>query len=270
MCPLRSPRTGLIGWLFTAAVVLAVVSLAAVDRDAGGARVILWGDSLAWESQDAFAAALRGGGVDDVRIRTWGGTAVCDWMDDIRDQSRRWKPTTAVLSFSGNAATECIRGRNLIDAYRQDTVEAVDVLHRRGIDVVLVDAPAREDQDVGADGLTALNRVWRQIASGHPEVRVAPAALAVTQDGHFTRTLPCLPGEMCEPGGIVTVRSPDGVHFCPVAQPPMTACPVMAPGAVRFGKETARLVRDGLVQNGFVLNGVERGVVGLDVSPAHM
>jgi hypothetical protein len=39
------------------------------------------------------------------------------------------------------------------------------------------------------------------------------------------------------------VRSPDRVHFCPTDARDQIACPVPAPGAVRFGEEMARVAR---------------------------
>ncbi|WP_243407713.1 hypothetical protein, partial [Frankia canadensis] len=178
---------------------------------------------------------------NEVLVRTWGGTAPCDWLTDIRDQVRRWRPTVVALAFSGNQGTACMQGRDLITAYRQDVTEAVRLLTDYGADVILVEAPPRRDQEVDAAGLTPLDRVWREIAASWPRTRVAPAGRAVTTaTGHFTPMLPCVAGETCGPGGQVTVRSPDGVHFCPKVEPPMVACPVVAAGAVRYGTAIAR------------------------------
>ncbi|WP_419469402.1 hypothetical protein [Candidatus Frankia alpina] len=235
----RIGRLGPIGWLFVVAVVLvagaAVVSRTSHDRP----RVAMWGDSLAWEAGASFSRTVRADGHSQVLVRTWGGTAPCDWLADIRDQSRRWRPTVAALAFSGNQGTACMQGRDLATAYREDVTRAVELLTSRGAEVVLVDAPPRRDQPVDAAGLTLLDQVWRQIAGTHQRTRVAPAGRAITADGRYTPTLPCAVGETCGPGGMVTVRSPDGTHFCPLVQPPMTACPVPSPGAVRYGTAIA-------------------------------
>ncbi|ABD10418.1 hypothetical protein ThrDRAFT_03767 [Frankia casuarinae] len=237
---MRIGRRGPIGWLFVVAIVLVggalVVNRTSDDRP----RVALWGDSLAWEAGDAFDEAARADGGTAVLVRTWGGTAPCDWLMDIRDQARRWRPTTAVLVFSGNQVTPCMQGRDLVTAYREDVTKAVTMLTNQGIEVVLVDAPPRRDQTVDEAGMTPLDRLWRQIAAEHERTRVVPAGRVLTMDGRFTSTMPCAAGETCEPGGVVTVRSPDGVHFCPLPQKPMTACPVPSPGAVRFGTAIAR------------------------------
>ncbi|WP_018638861.1 DUF459 domain-containing protein [Parafrankia elaeagni] len=234
---------GIIGWMFAGAIVLAVIALTAGRNNPDEQRVALWGDSLAWESRDAFVEAAQQDGSTQAQAHTWGGTAPCDWLDDMRRQGRRWKPTVAVLSFSGNTGSECMRDRDLLTAYRNDVTEAVEILTRRGTEVILVDAPPRRDQAVDADGLTALDRLWRDIASMRSGVRVAPVGQTLTDKGLFVPRLPCGAGETCDADGLVTVRSPDGVHFCPVVQPPMTACPVRSFGAERYGRAMAEAAR---------------------------
>src|SRR5689334_16100526 len=56
-----------------------------------GSRVELWGDSLAFEAKDDFtweAAAGLPGGVQ-IETHTFGGTATCDWLDDIAQVARQ-------------------------------------------------------------------------------------------------------------------------------------------------------------------------------------
>ncbi|WP_082122087.1 MULTISPECIES: hypothetical protein [Frankia] len=241
---MRIGRLGPIGWLFVVAVVLVTGAVAVNRTSHDHPRVAMWGDSLAWEAGASFSRTVRADGHSQVLVRTWGGTAACDWLTDIHDQARRWRPTVAALAFSGNQGTACMQGRDLVTAYREDVTRAVELLTGRGAEVVLVDAPPRRDQPVDAAGLTPLDRVWRQIAATHQHTRVAPAGRAITAGGRFTTTLPCIAGETCGPGGMVTVRSPDGTHFCPLVQPPMTACPVPSPGAVRYGTAIARATLD--------------------------
>lgn len=229
--------------MFAGAIVLAVIALTAGREDPDEQRVALWGDSLAWEARDSFVAAAEEDGSTHALTRTWGGTAPCDWLDDMRRQARRWDPTVAVLSFSGNTGSDCMRDRDLLTAYRTDVTEAVEILTRRGTEVVLIDAPPRWDQAVDPDGLTTLDRLWRDIASMRADVRVAPAGRVLTDRGRFVPRLPCAAGETCGADGQVPVRSPDGVHFCPVTQPPMTACPVRSFGAERYGRAMAEAAR---------------------------
>ncbi|MCK9897036.1 hypothetical protein [Frankia sp. AgB32] len=242
---MRIGRLGPIGWMFVAAIALVLGALV-IDHASPGprTRVALWGDSLAWESEASFAQTVtaehRDSAPAKVLVRTWGGTAPCDWLTDIRDQSRRWHPTVAALAFSGNQGSDCMRGRDLLTAYRQDVTAAVERLTAAGTTVLLVEAPPRSDQSVDAAGLTPLDRLWQEIAAAHPHTLVAPAGRVVSADGRFAPTLPCDQGETCGPGGMVTIRSPDGTHFCPYIEPPMTPCPVASPGAARYGAAIAR------------------------------
>ncbi|MBL7501907.1 DUF459 domain-containing protein [Frankia nepalensis] len=235
-------RPGPIGWLFIAAIALILVGVARTADLGGGdgdRRVALWGDSLAWEAQNAFRSTVQAAG-GETMVHTYGGTAPCDWLADIRKQSRRWRPDVAVLAFSGNTGSPCMEGRELADAYREDITAAVARLTRAGAHVLLVEAPPRTDQPVDAEGRTELDRVWHEIAADLPDTAVIPAGRAVTTaDGRWTATLPCAAAEPCGPGGAVTVRSPDGVHLCPVQVAPMTQCPVSSPGANRYGRAMA-------------------------------
>ena len=208
--------------------------------------MILWGDSLAVESQEAYTRVITEQDGAEVVTRAWSGTALCDWLDDMDEQTERERdrPAIAVLSFSGNFGTPCMSGRDRLTAYHEDVTKAVDLLTSRDIDVLLVDAPARIGEPVDAEGMTDLHRVWRAAAEGNPRVTVVPAGRTVTRDGQFTLTMPCQEGEACETGGVVTVRNPDGVHFCPVTNQPVIGCPVPSPGAERFGTAIGQAVRD--------------------------
>jgi hypothetical protein len=202
-----------------------------------GQRIVLWGDSLAWEARDAFTQTARKSGAE-VLVRTWGGTAICDWLNDIRTQISTWKPTVAVLSFSGNTFTQCMQRRDVLTAYRKDMTAAVSILVTAGVRAYLVESPPRRDQAVDADGHTDLGRAWRTVAAAWPATRTVPAGRAVTDHSRWTATLPCQPDEPCD-RGTVTVRSPDGVHFCPIVPRPMEPCPVYSAGAQRYGTAMA-------------------------------
>ena len=59
------------------------------------ATVILYGDSLAWEAQDSFRAALAARGISDVTTETFGGTAICDWLPQMRHDRAVLQPDAA-------------------------------------------------------------------------------------------------------------------------------------------------------------------------------
>jgi hypothetical protein len=231
-------RLGPMGWLFVVAIILAAAPLISTHRR-GEPRIALWGDSMAWEARDTFARTVRQQSRASVLVHTFGGTAACDWLDDMGTQAGKWRPTVAVLAFSGNTTSACMRGRDALAAYRKDVTKAVRMLTGTGAKVLLVEAPPRQDQTVDPAGMTALDHLWHDIASDRRHTEVIPAGKVVTDHGRFATTLPCQHGEFCDLAGNVAVRSPDGVHFCPVAEPPMTPCPVPSPGAERYGTAMA-------------------------------
>jgi hypothetical protein len=75
-------RPALVGIAITASVAAVVVGAALTIGK--HQRVILYGDSLAFEARDAFELTLQRG--DDIEVvdRTLGGTAICDWLDRMR------------------------------------------------------------------------------------------------------------------------------------------------------------------------------------------
>lgn len=221
--------------------------------------VVLYGDSLAWEARDHFAAAFAGR--PDVRVvtRTFGGTAICDWLEVMRHDVADLAPGAVILELSGNASTACMHdaggrpltGAALVDRYQADAESAMDVFAPTGARVYLVSAPApRSSDEHGAYQGGRLDSLYRSLAASSPEhAEFVDAGAAVLDGGRWTPTLPCLPAEPCdgapdEPGRPVNVvRAPDGIHFCPVGQDAdrgVTAdCPVWSSGAFRFGSAMA-------------------------------
>lgn len=213
-----------------------------------GERVVLWGDSLAYESAGAFVRILRGIGVE-AGHRTFPGTAPCDWLDDILARAAEGPLGSAVLEFSGNAFTPCMRrgdGGPLSDAgvlasYRRDLEAAAGALLAAGARVYLVAAPTFAGE-VPGDRHDLVRGLIRRLAGERPGLHVIEAGSAVTDGGAFTSTLPCRPWERADEecrANRVTVRSPDGIHFCPRAAGDalglIASCPVRSPGAERFG-----------------------------------
>jgi len=186
-----------------------------------------------------FRQAAQDAGVRAIDLRAWSGTAPCDWVDDVPGQIRDFRPTVAILAFSGNEPA-CMAGRDLLTGYRADVTTMVDQLVSAGVQVRLVEEPARKVDTVDASGRTELGRLWAAIAAATPNTRVVRADLAVTAAGRFVPSLPCDPGEPCGPDGQVIVRAPDGVHFCPHPVVPAGICAVYSSGARRYGRAVAR------------------------------
>src|SRR4029450_3229732 len=75
------------------ALTVLLASVVVVSVTAGTKRrVILYGDSLAFEARDAFALSLQSGGDVEVVDRTFGGTAICDRLDRMRQDLHDLQP----------------------------------------------------------------------------------------------------------------------------------------------------------------------------------
>jgi len=222
-------------------VVLGLLGTAVIFRSClpENPRVLVFGDSLMVESQASMRAAARDAGVRALDLRVWSGTAPCDWLADVPTEIRDFRPSIALIGFSGNPAP-CLAGRDLDAGYRQDVTTMVDKLVSAGVQVRLIQEPARRNDQVDALGRTALGRIWADIASSTPNTRVVRADLAVTDRGRFVWTLPCDPGEPCPADGRIVVRAPDGVHFCPHPNVVAGTCEVYSSGARRYGQAVAR------------------------------
>ena len=240
----------------TALLVAVVVVTAAVGTKR---RVILYGDSLAFESRDYFALALQSGADVEVVDRTFGGTAICDRLDRMRTDLRALQPTAVVLEFVGNNVTDCVRGPGgsltgdaLVQKYRDDARIATEIFAGAGVRVYWMGAPSIATSQ--ADDFRRVRQTYEEEARRLtfatpplPRVQYADAGRAVLDGGRFTATLPCLPsegpGEGCV-GGHISVRALDGVHFCPVrTREGGDRCPVYSGGAARFGLAMAEPVR---------------------------
>jgi hypothetical protein len=210
-------------------------------------RVALFGDSLAWEAQPYYTDLVHATGETALTYDSHGGTAICDWLQRMREVVAQHHPVAAQLEFSGNALTPCMSGfapptQAYYDKYRADTEAAIAIFVPAGAHVFLVGAPINRHSDPDWD---RLNQQYASIAAADPaHVTYVDAGTAVEGPGHtFTETLPCLAVEPCT-GPVVddvpsnTVRSPDGAHFCPVqsgdAEGVIGGCTVYSSGAYRY------------------------------------
>jgi hypothetical protein len=103
----RRPAVAVVAVTALLAATVVVVAAGRVNR-----RVILYGDSLAFEARDVFALSLQRGNDVEVVDRTYGGTAICDRLDRMRRDLHDLQPTAVVLEFVGNNVTPCMRGPN--------------------------------------------------------------------------------------------------------------------------------------------------------------
>ena len=220
-------------------------------------RVVLYGDSLAWEARDFFTRALAGAFITQVTTRTFGGTAICDWLGQMRADAASLRPDAVVVEFSGNALTPCMRapngsaltGATYFQKYASDSAAVLDIFSPRHALVFFVGAPISRDAERAGDPTApTLHTLYAALARSTPYGRYIDAGASVLAGGRWTATLPCLPTEPCMGRDAIgtpvnVVRAPDGVHFCPSALPAVRGvtapCSVWASGSWRFGNAMA-------------------------------
>ena len=211
---------------------------------AGKPVMLVYGDSVLEDARSQIS--FIGSTGFDVRISTYGGTSLCDWVPQIM---RDAVPGTRLvaLAFTGNTFTTCMRPGGAIpdDAgiaalYRQSLDQLVPTLRARGVAVMLIGAPPM----LGLDGSTVWpvpNAVYQQAAidwraAGADVVYSDAGRLSLASpDGGWTGNLPCLPFETSAMGcanGRIQVRAYDTVHLCPTRDSP---CSVWSSGAWRYG-----------------------------------
>ena len=204
--------------------------------------VDLFGDSLGYQAEPYLDMFFAETGHYTVSNNTYGGTATCDWLSRMAAAAAE-HPQVAVLVFSGNAFTPCMdgaafRSSQYYDLYTTDTEQAIGIFRAAGTHVFLVGTPIDQSSVAGWDHL---DDIYQQLALTDPaDVTYVDAAAAVeSPSGGFTWQLPCMSIEpSCGPNGLNTVRSPDGIHFCPDGIPATAGvtgpCNEYSPGAFRF------------------------------------
>jgi hypothetical protein len=232
-----------------------------VEVDDGPVRVVLYGDSLAVEAQEAFRLAVSGDGRAEVLVRIFGGTAICDFFETMRADLAAVAPDVVVMEFSGNSVTPCVNhepisGELFDQRYAADAASVMELYQPLGIPVYWIGTPVpRDPTPAPTVDRARLRTMYSELPDRYPGAHYVDAAQSVLREGAYTEALPCLFFEPCESfADPVTgepanrVRSPDGIHFCPVALTGDAAgggCPVWSSGAWRFGQAMAEpVVRD--------------------------
>jgi hypothetical protein len=232
-------------------------------------RVELWGDSITAQAAPYFGffAGLTGHAI--ARQHTFGGSALCDWFPDMRSEldpsnPNGFHPQIAVIQFSGDAFTPCMRdangvafsGQAIIDKYAADSASAIALFTAAKVPVYFVTTPISRGQAAQGYASNPLEPMFRKLPTlyrTNPLVRFADAAAAVEWHGRYTDTLPCEKGETCtghwaDGTATVVVRQADGTHFCPVKEVMVngsTSCPSPMPGARRYVQAIiARIAQD--------------------------
>ncbi|MBU3700792.1 MAG: SGNH/GDSL hydrolase family protein, partial [Acidimicrobiia bacterium] len=105
--------------------------------------VLVYGDSLTFESLDYIVFLM--GDAYDVRVDAMGGTALCDYQERMISAARSLRPKLVISTFSGNAATACMKGSStqeqIAEKYRADVDVVAGRLSSFGVPLALVTPP---------------------------------------------------------------------------------------------------------------------------------
>jgi hypothetical protein len=224
--------------------------------------VSVYGDSLVWEARNALGQLLRASG--PARIESFGGTALCDFSQEIVDNARSEPTRLVVIAFTGNTFTPCMKREGPSPSVAQwtamyvaDVNEVIGRLHELEVPVLLVGAPPSIDA-ADVTFWTPINAAWAGVAAqwravGADVSYADTGRVLADADGQWTATLPCLPTEGPERGcveGLIPVRSPDRGHFCPQLGTPVNGaiqeCAVWSGGAWRYALSIAGAVEQRL------------------------
>ena len=159
--------------------------------------ILVYGDSLIEQASPYLRST-------DV-VRAYGGTALCDWVDNMARAASAEQPSVMVVEFVGNDLTPCMQGYQTPEQVRAK-YEADMARLKQLVDapILWVGPPAFRDRAPAALGLYS------------SEPRFVDAGEAVLADGAYTDTLPCLADEGWVQGcvnGRIRVRASDGAHF---------------------------------------------------------
>ena len=138
----RRRRAGLLGLVGIVGLVGAACTPAAPPP----ATVLIYGDSLTNQSRQYLTDQLADQAPGwRVLIRSFGGTALCDYLDAMQQDGDEGAQLV-VVQFSGNAGTSCMGGtpygsQAWIDKYRADAEAAASLWQGRGVQVLFVGSP---------------------------------------------------------------------------------------------------------------------------------
>jgi hypothetical protein len=219
---------GLLG-LLGALTGCATVGSASSESDAAARRdgpVLMYGDSLLEEASPYVNSADE--------IRAFGGTALCDWVDNMAAAAVIEQPSVMVVEFVGNNLTPCMEGYETPDQVRAKyEADAAELKQRVDAPILWVGPPQFRAGPAPTTGMF------------DTEPFFVDAGAALLDDGSYADRLPCLPeegpGQGCDDGGRIRVRSPDGAHFCPTGKGP---CDTYASGGRRFAEAIDEAVSD--------------------------
>jgi hypothetical protein len=237
-------------------VLLVVLALfGAFPSRAGAAKapkvVVIYGDSLVWESMGQarthFPAAYQ------VVDRSVPGTAVCDWLPQLRTDLATLHPAVVVLATAGNTqgSRSCEQNPQnspqMLADYQSALTGFTSAVAATSAHLVFVEDPPFLDPARNAS-VVQIDAYEVQLSTQYHHVTVYTAARKAfsTKTGGYEATAKCLRGETAAEGctsGTIAIRTitgpAAGLHLCPDGNITVNGCDEYSSGEVRFGKDLA-------------------------------
>jgi hypothetical protein len=185
----------------------------------------MYGDSIVSQSSAELRYIYRSTTGADLTVRSYGGTALCDWTRSITELlDSPEPPSTLLLSFYGNNLTNCmgsilgapgfpVGSSAFLHVYATSMDDIATAARAANTQVIWVTPPPRSalDQDPTLNdtfNAMAKRRGWAVVTAGESALRSAGGGFAMTApcNGSETRADGCT-------GGRIPIRDADRVHF---------------------------------------------------------
>jgi hypothetical protein len=219
-------------------------------------RVLVYGDSLLDEAHaymNTSGTALTG---TTGAVKGTIGYAPCDYLNSLT-ATISVVTDLVVIQSAANSSTKCmlepgstkvhmgIASSEWEQKYEADFDATFALATTYGVKVLVLDPPPMDPaQPAAAVRDDLIENVWPVLQAdadaNYPLVSFASDARDALGGDTYTSTMPCLPDETADMGcndGTITVRAPDGLHFCPTGLLNQKHPCGLAydPGARRFG-----------------------------------
>ena len=181
-------------------------------------RVLIVGDSIVHQP-DAVLRQWFGSSGIDLELRRYAGTAMCDWLKDMKEAIVELDPDVVIASFVGNNLTTCMTNRTgsefgqvWLDAYASDARTMARGATSRGADFYITEVLPMRD-DLGPEALEEVFRTTPGVSAMFPTDRYFAEDSAGS--GGWALSLPAM--YPWEPSS-ARVRSVHEVHLAPLGE----------------------------------------------------
>jgi peptidoglycan/LPS O-acetylase OafA/YrhL len=218
-------------------------------------RIAIYGDSIMNEVAPSIRVLMGDRRDLIVDSHAVAGVSLCDLVTRLRNDIAEAKPDIAVVETNGGSFTPCMQADGVplepgSDEYLRRSAVAFEdffeAAESASIPVLVVappPAPTAEARTVQAD----LWRLAQEAAADSGDVRFDRSARDALGGDTWVGQLPCRAVEDASLGctdGMIVVRSPNRLNFCPSGYRPDIPCREHASGLARYAAATTAAILD--------------------------